>query len=164
MKEAIQVAESAVKANEQDAGFRTLLGGLYLIDGQNDKASASYRRSLELDPKSAGARLGLARLAVGQKREEEAIGHLQAALKDRPDLRAIRVELEHFLDDQREGYARLYDPKAGLFDFGWDATRDRLKADGVRVVDEKTNRRGERQFFISPRSGFGTLIQFWDGI
>jgi hypothetical protein len=39
---------------------------------------------------------------------------------------ALRRELGRFLDDQREGYARLYDAKAGLFDFGWDATRDRL--------------------------------------
>ena len=46
----------------------------------------------------------------------------------------------------------------------FDAMRDRLKADGIRVVDEKTNRRGERQFFVSPRSAFGTLIQLWDGI
>ena len=27
---------------------------------------------------------------------------------------------------RRDGYARLYDAKAGLFYFGWDATRDRL--------------------------------------
>jgi len=47
---------------------------------------------------------------------------------------------------------------------GFDATLAKLKQDGVRVVDEKTNRRGERQFFISPRAAFGTLIQVWDGI
>jgi tetratricopeptide (TPR) repeat protein len=85
VKEAIQFAESAVKGNEQDPAFHALLGGLYLADNQHDKASASFRRSLELDPKSVGARLGLARSAVIQKRDEEAIGHLQAALKDRPD-------------------------------------------------------------------------------
>jgi tetratricopeptide (TPR) repeat protein len=85
IKEAIQVAESAVKTNEHDSGFHALLGGLYLADNQNDKATLSFRRSLELDPKSLGARLGLARVAIGQKRDEEAIGHLQAVLKDRPD-------------------------------------------------------------------------------
>jgi methylmalonyl-CoA/ethylmalonyl-CoA epimerase len=46
----------------------------------------------------------------------------------------------------------------------FDATRERLKKGGVRVVDERTNRRGERQFFISPRDAFGVLIQVWDGI
>jgi len=115
-KEAIQVAESAVKANEQDAGFHTLLGGLYLFDGQNDKASASYRRSLELDPKSAGARLGLARLAVGQKREEEAIGHLQAVLKERPDLPSAVSLL-----------TALYE-KAGLYDQAIPVLEAALKA------------------------------------
>lgn len=44
----------------------------------------------------------------------------------------------------------------------FDAMVARLKADGIRVVDERTNWRGERQFFIAPRSAFGTLIQVWD--
>lgn len=46
----------------------------------------------------------------------------------------------------------------------FDGTRERLKRDGVRVVDEKRNWRGERQYFISPRSAFGVLIQVWDGM
>jgi hypothetical protein len=51
---------------------------------------------------------------------------LHPSIKDRPEAVAIRRELEQFLDDQRAGYAHLYDPKAGLFYFGWDATRGRL--------------------------------------
>ncbi len=46
----------------------------------------------------------------------------------------------------------------------FDATCAKLKRDGVRVVDERLNWRGERQFFISPRSAFGVLIQIWDGM
>jgi len=46
----------------------------------------------------------------------------------------------------------------------FDATRTRLKAGGVRVVEEKRNYRGERQYFISPTSAFGVLIQVWDGL
>ena len=46
----------------------------------------------------------------------------------------------------------------------FDGMRDRLKRDGIRVVDEKRNWRGERQFFISPTSAFGVLIQVWDGL
>jgi hypothetical protein len=45
---------------------------------------------------------------------------------DRPEVAGIRGELGRFLDDQKEGYARLYDAKAGLFYFGYDVTRDRL--------------------------------------
>ncbi len=44
----------------------------------------------------------------------------------RPEAAGLRGELEAFLEDQKEGYARLYDATAGLFYFGWDATRDRL--------------------------------------
>ena len=51
---------------------------------------------------------------------------LLPGIKDRPGVEAIRRDLERFLEDQRDGYARLYDAKGGLFYFGWDATRDRL--------------------------------------
>lgn len=44
----------------------------------------------------------------------------------RPEVAGLRGELEAFLEGQKEGYARLYDAKAGLFYFGWDATKDRL--------------------------------------
>ena len=46
----------------------------------------------------------------------------------------------------------------------FDQTREKLKRDGIRVVDEKRNWRGEREYFISPRSAFGVLIQIWDGL
>ena len=40
--------------------------------------------------------------------------------------RALRDTLERFLDDQQEGYAHLYDARAGMFSFGWDASRDQF--------------------------------------
>ncbi len=46
----------------------------------------------------------------------------------------------------------------------FDGALAKLKRDRVRVVDERPNWRGERQFFISPRSAFGVLIQIWDGM
>jgi hypothetical protein len=51
---------------------------------------------------------------------------LLPAVKDRPEAVAIRRELEAFLDAQKDGYAHLYDQKAGLFYFGWDGQKDRL--------------------------------------
>ena len=50
---------------------------------------------------------------------------LQPAIKDQAGVPELRQELEHFLDEQQEGYERLYDPKAGQFFFGRDATKDR---------------------------------------
>jgi len=46
----------------------------------------------------------------------------------------------------------------------FDQTLRKLRADGVRIVDENKNWRGESEFYISPRSAFGTLIQVWDTI
>lgn len=46
----------------------------------------------------------------------------------------------------------------------FDALLAKLTHDDVRIVGKETNYRGERQFFISPRSAFGALIQVWEGI
>jgi catechol 2,3-dioxygenase-like lactoylglutathione lyase family enzyme len=46
----------------------------------------------------------------------------------------------------------------------FDQTLRKLRDDGVRVVDEGKDWRGDREFYISPRSAFGTLIQVWDTI
>jgi methylmalonyl-CoA/ethylmalonyl-CoA epimerase len=46
----------------------------------------------------------------------------------------------------------------------FDGTLDRLRADGNRIVGRESNWRGERQFFISPQSAMGTLVQVWDGL
>ena len=51
---------------------------------------------------------------------------LHPSIKDQAGVPELRRELEHFLDEQREGYERLYDPKAGQFFFGRDATKNRL--------------------------------------
>jgi methylmalonyl-CoA/ethylmalonyl-CoA epimerase len=44
----------------------------------------------------------------------------------------------------------------------FDATLAKLRADGVRVIGPEPNYRGGRQFYISPQSAFGTLVQVWD--
>jgi catechol 2,3-dioxygenase-like lactoylglutathione lyase family enzyme len=46
----------------------------------------------------------------------------------------------------------------------FDETLRKLRGDGVRIVDERTNRHGVREFFISPKSAFGALIQLRDSI
>ena len=51
---------------------------------------------------------------------------LVSELKENSVAGQIRRELEQFLEDQKEGYKHLYDPKVGLFYFGLDATKNRL--------------------------------------
>ena len=57
----------------------------------------------------------------------KAIGALlRLEIRDDPAVGALRTEMELFLENQKAGYARLFDAKTGTFVFGWDATRDRL--------------------------------------
>ncbi|MGA2801212.1 MAG: hypothetical protein ABSE97_02400 [Verrucomicrobiota bacterium] len=57
----------------------------------------------------------------------KAIGALlRPEIRDDPAIGALRIEMELFLENQKAGYAHLFDAKTGTFVFGWDATRDRL--------------------------------------
>ena len=85
LKDAIGFVEDAVKGGTRDPGFYSLLGNLYLADGQKHKAAASFRRALEADPRNSAARLGLARMALAAGKDEDGITQLQAAVKERPD-------------------------------------------------------------------------------
>jgi methylmalonyl-CoA/ethylmalonyl-CoA epimerase len=64
-----------------------------------------------------------------------------------------------FIDRYGEG---LHHFTVDVKDFEGILTK--LRSDGIRIVGEETNWRGERQFYISPQSAFGTLIQVWDGL
>ena len=65
----------------------------------------------------------------------------------------------NFIEKYGEGFHHL---TINVKEF--DRTLGKLKADGVRIVDEGKDWRGDREFYISPRSAFGTLIQVWDTI
>ncbi len=83
--EAIKFAESIVKAEPSNIGFRSLLASLYVRDRQFEKARAAYQEAAKLAPKAAGPQLGLARVALAQQKDEEAIRNLQAVVKAQPD-------------------------------------------------------------------------------
>jgi hypothetical protein len=51
---------------------------------------------------------------------------LSPAIRDDPRAVEVRLRIGRFIDEQREGYAHLYDPSTGTFVFGWDATIDRF--------------------------------------
>ena len=65
----------------------------------------------------------------------------------------------NFIEKYGEGFHHL---TINVKEF--DQTLGKLKAGGVRIVDEGKDWRGDREFYISPRSAFGTLIQVWDTI
>jgi len=93
-----------------------------------------------------------------------ALGHLEVAGFKLEFIQSLPHKSENdfvgkFIARYGEGMHHI---SLDLKDF--DATCERLKRDGVRVVDERRNWRGERQYFISPQSAFGVLIQVWDGL
>ena len=60
--------------------------GRRLRAGQSARQGArGLQKQLELAPKSVDARVGLARVAIRQQKDEEAMSQLQAAVKDSPD-------------------------------------------------------------------------------
>jgi methylmalonyl-CoA/ethylmalonyl-CoA epimerase len=64
-----------------------------------------------------------------------------------------------FIERRGEG---MHHFTIGVKDF--DGVLGKLSRDDLRLVGKQTNWRGERQFFISPRSAFGALIQVWDDL
>jgi tetratricopeptide (TPR) repeat protein len=84
-REAVQFLEGAVKAEPAVPGLVGLLAQAYATDNQLEKARSSFQKQLELDPKSIEARMGLARIALRQQKDDEAIGYLQAVVKANPD-------------------------------------------------------------------------------
>ena len=85
LKEAIAFLEEAVRTGKRDPGFYSLLGALYVADGQSGQGATTFRRALEADPKNISARVGLASLLMTERNDEEAIVQLRAALKEQPD-------------------------------------------------------------------------------
>ena len=84
VKDAIQIAEAGARREAKRPEFHNLLAAAYALDRQWEKAVASYRKAMELDPTGVVPRLGLARVALAQGKDEEAIAQLQAALQQEP--------------------------------------------------------------------------------
>jgi methylmalonyl-CoA/ethylmalonyl-CoA epimerase len=92
------------------------------------------------------------------------LGHLEIAdfrleFIQSPPFKVANDFVRRYIERYGEGMHHI---SIDLKDF--DGTLSKLKRDGIRVVDEHLNWRGERQFFISPSSAFGVLIQIWDGL
>ena len=87
-----------------------------------------------------------------------AIAGLTLEFLQSPGLGAHDDFVANFIERRGEG---MHHFTIDVKDF--DGILNRLNRDEARIVGTETNYRGERQFFISPRSAFGTLIQVWDG-
>jgi hypothetical protein len=83
-------------------------------------------------------------------------------VRDRPEVAAIRRELEQFLEDQKPGYTRLYDKRAGMFYFGRDATKDRLF--GWEDVQAKKWKTGHMDYLVNEFRAPATFVVLRHGL
>jgi len=79
---AIQIAEAAVAANANDAGYRTLLGRAYLLGGRFDSAKAAFSDALTLGSKDVRTIVNLALIHTAQGHS----GQARALLTDHMDV------------------------------------------------------------------------------
>ena len=76
---AIVLAERAVEASPNDAGFRALLGNIYFTGGRFASAESAYRDSISLVPGQPAIVLKLALVQIAQGKNGEALALLEAA-------------------------------------------------------------------------------------
>ena len=83
-KEAIAFVETALKQDPSQSGLSHASRGTLRARCAMDKADDIYRKVLQTDARSVPARLGLARVALAQGKDEEAMTYLQSVVKDEP--------------------------------------------------------------------------------
>jgi tetratricopeptide (TPR) repeat protein len=82
---AIHEFEEIIRIDPSEQQSFVMLGRLYLIKGDRDKASQIYKKLLGLEPGSEEAVTGLAKLYMDSGSNKEATELLEAFLKQRPD-------------------------------------------------------------------------------
>jgi tetratricopeptide (TPR) repeat protein len=96
----------AVAAARPDLpGVHFWLGHLYWKHGDADHAFAELTRELELSPGHPESNGELGAVLVAEDRTEEAIPHLEAAIRSKPDLWPAYAQLGHAYASEKE-YAR----------------------------------------------------------
>ena len=84
LKKAFELAQKALSLDESDAYSHALLGSVYSMMRQHDKAIAEGKRSIELGPNGARYYLLLGQTLSYAARPEEAIEHLKKGIRLNP--------------------------------------------------------------------------------
>jgi Tfp pilus assembly protein PilF len=91
--DALPLLADAVEQKPAEFQPRSYLAQAQLETGSLDAAEASYRRALELNPKSGASELGLARALARQEKLADAAPHFRSAAELDPALRDSLLEL-----------------------------------------------------------------------
>ena len=83
--------QAAIKEYPEDAALRTRWGELFVATHQNNEAIKLFEEALEIDATYAPAKIGLAKIAAGQLRGEDArVGRSKSSTR-RPTRRSKRI-------------------------------------------------------------------------
>lgn len=103
--------EAAASALPTEVGALNALGLRYLQDAKPHLAERAFRRSLQVNPKNAFARVGMACALYEQRKAQSALDEITACLETHPDYapatasaRFIRLHLgdDHAVQDLHE--------------------------------------------------------------
>jgi adenylate cyclase len=84
LKKAFEQAQKAISLDESDAASYALLGSVYSMMRQHDKAIATGKRSVELEPNGAQVNLILGQTLCYAGKQDDAIGYLNKAIRLNP--------------------------------------------------------------------------------
>src|SRR5207249_3487834 len=82
--DAVKAAKTAEQLAPQTPEPSAMLGAIYATRGDLRKAEEAFRRALRLNDHLVEARYALARLALDEKKEAEALAILQGIINDEP--------------------------------------------------------------------------------
>ena len=85
IKEAENLAEQALKLNDDSARLQSLMGDIYMAEDYYEGAEEKYNKSLKADPNRLQDLLGLARSLEAQGKNAEAVEAIQKAKELAPD-------------------------------------------------------------------------------
>ncbi len=100
--EALPLLEGAAEQKPAEFRPRYYTAEAQLETGALDKAEASYRRALELKPKSADSELGLAHTLAREHRLAEAAPHFRQAAEADPKFRSYLLELAQLYEEDKQ--------------------------------------------------------------
>ena len=84
LKKSIELLQKAIALDDTNAEAHSLLGWIFSIRGQHDKAVAEGEKAVALDPNSAEAHMYFGKILTFADRDKEAIAELQTAIRLNP--------------------------------------------------------------------------------
>lgn len=113
LAQALEAIELAVAASPRDAGYRLLLGDIYMKSGRFESARATFADVVELDPSNLRAGLSLALMHIAVGRPQAAVAQLDELEGRAP---AADLGLAYALAGMPERAIEILEPAAR--DFG----------------------------------------------